>query len=357
MASVSNTAAALEKAAQCLSSESSEAGCSLEVMESTFKMLSSETVRAECSPSQQVQIDDLWRLIKMMYNGSTRQEALAARDPNCIQCEGVAKAYGQVLRYLNPSSSDVGQCSLADLEAAYGTLGAAQPQSNFSQPQNQVIDQLLKAIQCVKDGHSVKLSVKKVWEDRDNAARSRLLHARDDFIGAYPSGGADAFAQALDFLSPNIPDECCPLVALEEAFRVLDSELVRCECSEAHQNVIDDLWRLIKMKYNGASRQEALAARKPDEIQDMSAAEVYGKVLHYLNPNSAECASCSLADLELAYGILSTKSLRSVFSVAQNQVIDQLEKAIQSAKGGNSIQVAIEKAWSTRDNAARQRFK
>lgn len=357
MASNSGAAVAFQDAQQFLSRDSLEENCSLEKMQSTYKELDSEAIRAECSSSQQAQIDELWRLIKMMYNGATRQEALIVRQLELIECQATADAYGKTLRYLNPASAESLDCSLFDLESAYETLAAAEAQTKFSQAQNQVVDQLLKAINGVKEGDSAKISIEKVWKDRDNAARSRLLQARTSFIGMYPAGAADAFGQALAFLSPDTPDEHCPTVAMEEAFRVLDSELIRLECSETQQNVIDDLWRLIKMTYNGATRQEALAARQPERIQGSSTAQMYGEVLKYLNPNSAECSNSSLDDLESAYSVLSADSLRSNFSAAQNQVIDQLQKVIQGVKGGDAVQVAIGKAWRYRDDAARIRLK
>jgi len=345
---------ALESAAACLSPDAPEECCSLEVMERSFKELSGEATRSECTPAQLMQINDLWRLIKMIYNGATRQEALAARHPENIQCNAVAQAYGQVLRYLNPNSTELVECSLDDLESASRTFGANV--GSFSQAQNQVIDQLHKLIQDVQDGDSVKTAIKNVWDARDNEARSRLFNARVNFVGMYPSGGAEAFGHALEFLSPDSPDERCPLEAMESAFRVLDSELVRLECSEAHEEVISDLWRLIKMLYGGATRQEALAARSPGGIPDSAVAQAFKRALRYLNPGSSESANCSLGDLESAYASMDSNGFRVKFSNAQKQVVCQLLKVIQSAKDGDSVQAAIRQAWSARDTAARAKL-
>merc|ERR1740117_2523603 len=318
---------ALESAAACLSPDAPEECCSLEGMERSFKELSAEATRSKCTPAQLMQINDLWRLIKMIYNGATRQEALAARHPENIQCNAVAQAYGQVLRYLNPNSTELEECSLDDLESASRTFGASV--GSFSQAQNQVIDQLHKIIQDVQDGDSVQTAIKNVWDARDNEARSRLFNARVNFVGMYPSGGADAFGHALEFLSPDSPDERCPLEAMESAFRVLDS---------------------------GATRQEALAARSPGGIPDSAVAQAFKKALRYLNPGSSESANCSLGDLESTYASMDSNGFRVKFSNAQKQVVCQLLKIIQGAKDGDSVQAAIRQAWSARDTAARAKL-
>jgi hypothetical protein len=289
--------------------------------------------------------------MKMVYNGATRQEALAARHPEHIKGDLAAQAYGKVLRCLNPASPECLECSVDDLESACHILVASEVSIHFSQAQNQVIDHLQKVIQYVKEGTSVQTAIKTVWDLRDAAAQSRLLDARANFSGTYPSGGAHAFGRALEFLSPDSLEDGCSLEAMESTFRELDSELVRLECSDAQQTVIDDLWRLIKMMYNGATRQEALAARRPDRIQDHSLAQAFKKVLLYLNPSSSESATCSQSDLESHFRMLN--AARAEFSGAQNQVIDQLEKAVHGVKGGDSVQTAVKKAWDDRDNAAR----
>jgi hypothetical protein len=349
---------ALERAAACLSPDAPEEVCSVEVMEKSFKELSEEAVQSKCTPAQLMQTTDLWRLIKMIDNGATRHEALAARHPENIKCDAMAQAYGQVLSYLNPYSSKSLECSLDELELASRTLTSSDVY--FTQAQNQVIDQLQRVIQDVQDGDSVQTAIKKVWESRDNQARARLLNARHNFCGMYPSGGAYEFERALEFLSAEFPDERCSLGAMESAFRVLDSELVRLECTDAHQEVIDDLWRLIKMIYSGATRQEALAARRPEEILDSDIwqkgrhiVQAYKKTLRYINPASFESANCSLGDLESACAALEAYGFRVKFSNAQKQVVYQLQKIIKLAKDGDSVQAAIRQAWSARDTAAR----
>ena len=63
----------------CLSLESDEQYCSIEVMEDAFRALDDEMVRGECSPAHEAQIDELWRIIKLCYGGATRREAILAR--------------------------------------------------------------------------------------------------------------------------------------------------------------------------------------------------------------------------------------------------------------------------------------
>jgi len=221
---------------------------------------------------------------------------------------------------------------------------------------NQVVDQLRKVVHTAKTADSVHAAIKKVWEDRDNAAHSQLLQASSNFTGMYPSGAGGAFAQALEFLSPQTAEDRCSLKSMEAAFAALDSELVRLECSEAQQNVIDDLWRLIKMIYNGSTRKEALEARHPGQIQDNVAAQAYGRALLCLNPGSVEFTKCTLEDLEQCYHTLHSYGMQQNFSPAQSQVITQLQRAVQGAKGGETVQAAIRKAWADRENAARMRL-
>ena len=71
-------------------------------------------IRNECSPDAEQVIDELWRVIKLMYGGSTRQEALAARmapKKNTGVSSGAqvvltSKVYALVLKYLNPESEE-----------------------------------------------------------------------------------------------------------------------------------------------------------------------------------------------------------------------------------------------------------
>lgn len=368
---MSSESPAMQRVRECLSMETSDEHCSLEVMESVYKEITSDP--SKMTSAQKSEISDLWRLMKMIYNGATRMEALAALAPlkpewqplqPIIPNEEAAAAYTKALGCLNPASPEAAKISLGELESAYRSLESADSRSldstevrtAFSQAQNQVVDQLRKVIETAKNAETVHAAIKKVWEDRDNAAHSRLLQASSNFIGMYPAGAADAFSQALDFLSPQTPEDRCTLQAMEAVFTTLDSELIRLECSEVQENVIDDLWRLIKMIYNGSTRKEALEARLAGQIQDTSAAEAYGKSLLYLNPGSVEFTKCSLEDLEQSYQILQSYGKQQNFSHAQSQVITQLQKAVQGAKGGETVQAAIREAWAERENIARNKI-
>lgn len=354
MVSLAGKSDALERIGECLSPDAPDERCSLEVMEAVMKLL--HVARNECTQAQQTEIDDLWRVLKMIYNGATRQEALAASKADCIGGEVLAKAYGQALCYLNPKRADSKACSVEDLENTYKILEAKEAHSNFSQAQNQVIDQLRKAIQDAKGGASVEAAILHVWEDRNNTAQRRLMNTSAAFVGMYPSGGAEAFEQALACLSPSSPEEQCTLEIMESAFRTLDAEMIRQECSQAQEYVIDDLWRLIKMMYNGATRQQALAARQPQEIQNDAVSQEYAKVLRFLNPVSSDSQIASLKDLETSLETLDTAATKAIFSNAQVQVLEQLEKATQAARSGDSVHASIRKIWKQRDDAARTKI-
>lgn len=181
----------------------------------------------------------------------------------------------------------------------------------------------------------------------------RLRPARAAFTGVFPSGGADAFETALACLSPDESDEDrCTIKVMEDAFRVLDSEMVRAECTPEHNEKIDELWRVIKMMYGGATRQEALAARSPSKIR-VPQSDEYAKALQFLNPQTRD-ADCSLADLESTLRVL--EIMAGECNRGQIQVIEQLRKAIAKVKAGDSIPSAIQTTWGDRDLAARARL-
>ncbi|GMH84206.1 hypothetical protein TrVE_jg7136 [Triparma verrucosa] len=175
-----------------------------------------------------------------------------------------------------------------------------------------------------------------------------------DFRGDYPSGGQSEFAKALSFLSPFTPEhQVSQLEEMEQCFKHLDSELIRQECSETAENVIDELWRTIKLMYNGSSRMSAIAARQtraakrsPDRLR------VYASVLKFLNPASAESKGCSLKDLKMAKAALEG----FIEAGARTQVMGQLEKAIQGVEDGKTVQDSIAEAWEERERGARERL-
>ena len=69
------------------------------VRTSTFtqKTLISQ-VRSECDAEQEAKIDELWKIIKMMYGGASRKEAIIARRKLPVPDTAVADAYSLCLR-------------------------------------------------------------------------------------------------------------------------------------------------------------------------------------------------------------------------------------------------------------------
>jgi len=238
------------------------------------------------------------------------------------------------------------QCSADEVMHVHRVLSAAD-ETNFNQAHHQVVDQLGKVRGYITEGWSAQDAIQATWEERNNMAHSRLIKGGNGFIGMYPPGAARAFDQALAFLSLDTPDSRCSLTVMESTFRELDSDLIRNECSKSQENVIDDLWRLIKMIYNGAMRKEALMARQPGLNHSAD------KALSYLNPRSTEAGQCTLEDLSQ---VLDSLQAKAQSDQAQKQVIEQLRKVIQLIHTGNSVQTAIQEAWNARDRCARERL-
>ena len=55
-------------------------------------------VRSECDADQEAKIDELWKIIKMMYGGASRKEAIVARRKLPVPDTAVADAYSLCLR-------------------------------------------------------------------------------------------------------------------------------------------------------------------------------------------------------------------------------------------------------------------
>jgi hypothetical protein len=139
-------------------------------------------IRNECSPDAEQVIDELWRVIKLMYGGSTRQEALAARmapKKNTGVSSGAqvvltSKVYALVLKYLNPESEEAKTATLEDLTFAFRVIDSQI--DNPTEAQSQVAGQLAKAIGRVvsyKDG-SVVDAIRRTWEEREMSSRAKL---------------------------------------------------------------------------------------------------------------------------------------------------------------------------------------
>lgn len=162
---------------------------------------------------------------------------------------------------------------------------------------------------------------------------------------------SQAFAVAKTCLTQTT--ESCTIADLEEAYKILDSDVLRSEWSEAQQSDIDDLWRVIKMVYNGATVPEAIAARL-DRFPGASGANAYQTALLCLDPHNSEI--CALEDLEAAFKVLDDEKIRNECSSAQMQVVDQLWRAIKLCYQGRKPAEAVLQAWHRRDQPARVRL-
>jgi len=199
-----------------------------------------------------------------------------------------------------------------------------------------------------------------------------VLNAANDFAGQFPRGGEDAFAKTLEYLSPTYKesmdansDNALLLEKMMATYRILDSEMVRSECSREAQEIVDELWRVIKLMYNGSSLQEAKQARdatqllnkgKDDKTTGGVANEVYKSILEYLNPRSTASSQVDIEELKRARYVLDSEPLRIHRTNAQSQVVNQLARVVgiyEESKDRISVEDAIKKTWMERENAAR----
>ncbi|GMH79173.1 hypothetical protein TL16_g08057 [Triparma laevis f. inornata] len=189
--------------------------------------------------------------------------------------------------------------------------------------------------------------------------RSTLTPSPSDavttFNGDYPSGAQFEFAEALKFLLPLTPEHEVTLSEMEATFKHLDAELVRQSCSEPAEEVIDELWRTIKLMYNGSSRLSALASRQTKKAKrSPSRLRMYASVLSFLNPSSPSSKTCNLNDLKTSKAALQN-FIES--DDAKIQVVVQLDKAIRGVEeGGLEVNDSIVKAWEERESLARERL-
>jgi len=144
----------------------------LERMVRIFSSLDAEMVRSTLTEPQQNMVDELWRVTKLVMNGSTRQEALAARRAPATDPK-TAAVYGDVLRILDPSS---GLSSSADLNLLTRAFLALDQMGEKTAAQAQVVDQLSKVIGRAVSypERTVEDAIRKTWEDREQMSRSRL---------------------------------------------------------------------------------------------------------------------------------------------------------------------------------------
>jgi len=201
-----------------------------------------------------------------------------------------------------------------------------------------------------------------IVEKRNTPRHNVVVKAAKDFMGQFPQGGEDAFANALEYLSP-IYNEEDALEEMVETYRILDSEMVRSECSREAQEVVDELWRIIKLMYNGSSLGEAKEARNATQLQlnergDSSVVnEIYKSILEYLNPRSSASSQVTIRELKRALSVLdSAETSRIRRTNAQSQVVSQLVKVIETYENDStqvSVEDVIKNIWKERENAAR----
>lgn len=145
----------------------------LERMVRTFSSLDAEMVRSTLTEQQQEIVNELWRITKLVMNGSTRSEALAARRAPATDSK-TAALYGQVLRILDPSSGLSSSADLDLLTRAFRALDRQMEKKTLAQAQ--VVDQLSKVIGRAVSypERTVEDAIRETWEDREQISRSRL---------------------------------------------------------------------------------------------------------------------------------------------------------------------------------------
>ena len=132
-------------------------------------------VRSECDADQEAKIDELWKIIKMMYGGASRKEAIIARRKLPVPDTAVADAYSLCLRFLNPATSKAAGCSKEALDRALELLDCEGDEClALNEGQLQVLDQLHKCVDRIDAGESVEAAVQNTWDAREAVARKRL---------------------------------------------------------------------------------------------------------------------------------------------------------------------------------------
>ena len=183
------------------------------------------------------------------------------------------------------------------------------------------------------------------------------VEAKAEWNGQFPSGAADEFDAALQCLSLDSDDESCSIAYLEDVFRKVDTEKVRSECDADQEAKIDELWKIIKMMYGGASRKEAIIARRKLPVPDTAVADAYSLCLRFLNPATSKAAGCSKEALDRALELLDCEGDECLaLNEGQLQVLDQLHKCVDRIDAGESVEAAVQDTWDAREAVARKRL-
>ena len=192
---------------------------------------------------------------------------------------------------------------------------------------------------------------------RATRLQAAAVEAKAEWNGAFPSGAAEEFDEALQCLSLDSDDESCSIAYLEDVFRKVDTEKVRSECDADQEAKIDELWKIIKMMYGGASRKEAIIARRKLPVPDTAVADAYSLCLRFLNPATSKQAGCSKEALDRALELLDCEGDECLaLNEGQLQVLDQLHKCVDRIDAGESVEAAVQDTWDAREAVARKRL-
>ena len=192
---------------------------------------------------------------------------------------------------------------------------------------------------------------------RATRLQAAAVEAKAEWNGAFPSGAAEEFDEALQCLSLDSDDESCSIAYLEDVFRKVDTEKVRSECDADQEAKIDELWKIIKMMYGGASRKEAIIARRKLPVPDTAVADAYSLCLRFLNPATSKQAGCSKEALDRALELLDCEGDECLaLNEGQLQVLDQLHKCVDRIDAGESVEAAVQNTWDAREAVARKRL-
>ena len=192
---------------------------------------------------------------------------------------------------------------------------------------------------------------------RATRLQAAAVEAKAEWNGAFPSGAAEEFDEALQCLSLDSDDESCSIAYLEDVFRKVDTEKVRSECDADQEAKIDELWKIIKMMYGGASRKEAIIARRKLPVPDTAVADAYSLCLRWLNPATSKEAGCSKEALDRALELLDCEGDECLaLNEGQLQVLDQLHKCVDRIDAGESVEAAVQNTWDAREAVARKRL-
>ena len=111
------------------------------------------------------------------------------------------------------------------------------------------------------------------------------------------------------------------------------------------------------MMYGGASRKEAIVARRKLPVPDTAVADAYSLCLRFLNPATSSQAGCSKEALDRALELLDCEGDECLaLNEGQLQVLDQLHKCVDRIAAGESVEAAVQNTWDAREAVARKRL-